>query len=67
MYLERKYKDNFLHSKLKGYVSRLALSFIFKEAKLSKTFDFAKKDCGFVNFICFNNFRQRRPRLKREV
>jgi len=45
---EHIYKDNFLYYELEGYVSRTTLCFIFGEAKRSKTFIFAKKDCGCV-------------------
>lgn len=46
--LEHKYKGNFLYYELEGCISRAALGFIFEEVKCSKTFDFAKKDCGCV-------------------
>jgi len=46
--LEHIYKDNFLYSKLEDCVFRAALSFIFEEAKRSKTSGFAKKNCGCV-------------------
>jgi len=47
--LEHRYKGNILYSELDGYLSRTALSFIFEEEKRSKTFGFAKKECGYVH------------------
>ena len=43
--LEHIYKGKFLYSKLEGCVSGSALSFIFEEAKHSKTTDIVKINC----------------------
>jgi len=37
-----------LYSEFEGYVSRPSLCFIYEEAKRSKAFGFARKDCGYV-------------------
>jgi hypothetical protein len=46
--MEHKYKKHFLFSELEGYVSRGTLDFIYDELTRSKTFGFAKEDCGCV-------------------
>jgi hypothetical protein len=38
---------------LEGYVSRAALGFIDDELQHSRTFDFAKEDCGCVKMTAY--------------
>jgi hypothetical protein len=38
---------------LEGYVSRAALDFIDEELQCSRTFGFAKEDCGCLQMITF--------------
>ena len=48
-----KYKKKKLFSKLEGYVSKAALGFIDEEFERSRTFGFAKEDCGCVQMTTF--------------
>jgi len=51
--MEHKYKRQKLFSELEGYVSRAALSFIDDQLQRSRTFDFAKEDCGCVQMTTY--------------
>ena len=48
-----KYKKHKLFSELEGYVSIASLGFINEELQLSRTFGFAKEDCGCVQMTTF--------------
>ena len=48
-----KHKKHKLFSKLEGYVSRAALGFIDEELQRSRTFGFAKEDCGCVQMATY--------------
>ena len=49
----QKYKKNKLFSKLEGYVSKAALGLFDEEFQRSRTFGFAKEDCGCVQMTTF--------------
>jgi len=68
--LEHRYKDNILYSRLGGYVSRAALSYIFEEARRSKEACIQKNNCGYVIrasygllfvCICFMDIHHEKP------
>ena len=51
--MEHKYKKHKLFFEFEGCVSRAALGFINDELQRSRTFDFAKKDCGCVKMTTY--------------
>ena len=51
--MEHRYKRQKLFAELEGYLSRAALGFIDEEFQRSRTFGFAKEDCGCVQMTTF--------------